>query len=127
MAIICPKSLQINLASKGASPGSFSGEVAPDSRLNIAIKKSQSHLLSEQEKEGYWAGVLEGDVALTAEYLMLMHFLKRIDPRKQEKATRYIIKKQEKDGGWSIYHDGFSDVSISVKCYFALKLAGHSR
>lgn len=105
----------------------IAGETAPDSKLNIAIKKSQSHLLGEQDKEeGFWAGVLEGDVALTAEYLMLMHFLKRIDVRKQEKAIRYIIKKQGKDGGWSIYHDGDSDVSISVKCYFALKLAGHS-
>jgi len=103
-----------------------SGEVAPDSKLNTTIKKSQSHLLSEQEEGTYWAGVLEGDVALTAEYLMLMHFLKRIDTRKQEKAIRYIIKKQEKDGGWNIYHDGFSDISISVKCYFALKLANHS-
>ena len=103
----------------------FSCETAPESILNTTIKKSQTHLLSEQEEGTYWAGVLEGDVALTAEYLMLMHFLKRIDVKKQERAIRYIIKKQEKDGGWSIYHDGFSDVSISVKCYFALKLAGH--
>ena len=125
MAITCQKLLLTNLATKDFFKG-FSGEVAPDSRLNIAIKKSQSHLLGEQEQEKYWAGVLEGDVALTAEYLMVMHFLKRIDARKQEKAIRYIIKKQEKDGGWSIYHDGDSDVSISVKCYFALKLAGHS-
>ncbi|MDP7609605.1 MAG: prenyltransferase/squalene oxidase repeat-containing protein, partial [Candidatus Marinimicrobia bacterium] len=105
----------------------ITGEIAPESRLNMAIKRSQTHLLGEQDKkEGFWAGVLEGDVALTAEYLMLMHFLKRIDKIKQEKAIRYIVKKQENDGGWSIYHDGDSDVSISVKCYFALKLAGHS-
>src|SRR3989338_7019361 len=105
----------------------ITGETSPDSRLNTAIRKSQSHLLGEQDRNyGFWAGVLEGDVALTAEYLMLMHFLKRIVAKKQEKASRYIIKKQGKDGGWSIYHEGDSDVSISVKCYFALKLAGHS-
>ena len=105
----------------------ITGEAAPDSKLNIAIKKSQLHLLGEQDKkEWFWAGVLEGDVALTAEYLILMHFLKRVNTEKQEKAIRYIIKKQRKDGGWSIYHDGDSDISISVKCYFALKLADHS-
>ncbi|MHC4453640.1 MAG: squalene--hopene cyclase, partial [Planctomycetota bacterium] len=105
-----------------------SGETDPDSRLNMAIKKSQSYLLGEQDKEhGFWVGVLEGDVALTAEYLMLMHFLKRIDKKKQDKAIRYIINKQEKDGGWNIYHNGFSDISITVKCYFALKLAGYSK
>ena len=93
--------------------------------MNIAVNKSQSHLLGEQEEEGYWAGVLEGNIALTVVHLMLMHFLKRIVTGKQEKAIRYIIKKQEKGGGWSIYHDGFSDISISVKCYFALKLAEH--
>ena len=58
----------------------ITGETAPESRLNMAIKRSQTHLLGEQDKEeGFWAGVLEGDVALTAEYLMLMHFLKRIE------------------------------------------------
>ncbi len=103
------------------------GDTDPDSRLNVAIKNSQSHLLGEQDKEqGFWLGVLEGDVALTAEYLMLMHFLNRLDITKQDKAIRYIIKKQGTDGGWNIYHNGFSDVSITVKCYFALKLAGYS-
>jgi hypothetical protein len=38
----------------------FSDESAPDSRLNTTIKKSQSHLLNEQEEGTYWAGVLEG-------------------------------------------------------------------
>ncbi len=41
----------------------ITGETSPDSTLNIAIKRSQSHLLGEQDKEeGFWAGVLEGDV-----------------------------------------------------------------
>src|SRR3989304_6478546 len=63
----------------------ITGEAAPDSKLNIAIKKSQLHLLGEQDKkEWFWAGVLEGDVALTAEYLILMHFLKRVNTEKQE-------------------------------------------
>ncbi|ODS31553.1 MAG: squalene-hopene cyclase [Candidatus Scalindua rubra] len=105
----------------------ITSETASDSKLDVAIKKAQTHLLNSQDKgEGYWAGILEGDVALTAEYLMLMHFINRVNKTKQEKAIKYIIEKQEKDGGWSIYHDGHSDISISVKCYFALELAGHS-
>jgi hypothetical protein len=64
----------------------ITGEIAPESRLNMAIKRSQTHLLGEQDKkEGFWAGVLEGDVALTAEYLMLMHFLKRIDTKNRKR------------------------------------------
>jgi hypothetical protein len=36
----------------------FPGDASSDSRLNIAIKKSQTHLLGEQEKEGFWTGAL---------------------------------------------------------------------
>ncbi len=75
----------------------ITGETSPDSTLNIAIKRSQSHLLGEQDKEeGFWAGVLEGDVALTAEYLMLMHFLKRIDKKKTGKGDQVYYKKAGK-------------------------------
>lgn len=99
-----------------------------DTELDSAIKKARLNLLKEQDKkEGFWVGELEGDVALTAEYIMLMHFIDRVDMVKQKKAARYIIETQQEDGGWNIYYKGPSEISVSVKCYFALKLAGYSK
>src|SRR5262249_50634960 len=37
----------------------------------------------------------------------------------------YILGKQTPEGGWNNYPDGPAEVSVSVKAYFALKLAGH--
>ena len=39
---------------------------------------------------------------------------------------RYLRRIQNADGGWPLFHDGASDVSASVKAYFALKMIGES-
>src|SRR5262249_59452374 len=41
-----------------------------------------------------------------------------------DKAVRSILDRQLSDGGFNIYVAGPSEVSASVKAYFALKLAG---
>src|SRR5213596_2237536 len=43
---------------------------------------------------------------------------------KIDKAARSILARQLPDGGFNIYAGGPSEVSASVKAYFALKLAG---
>ena len=40
--------------------------------------------------------------------------------------VKYILAKQNKDGGWPLFFDGESDISASVKAYYALKLSGES-
>ncbi len=37
-----------------------------------------------------------------------------------------ILRHQNEDGGWPIYAGGPSNISASVKAYFALKIMGHS-
>jgi squalene-hopene/tetraprenyl-beta-curcumene cyclase len=59
--------------------------------------------------------------------MMLMNFIDRVDIVKEKKAAKYLVETQQKDGGWNIYYKGPSDLSVSVKCYFALKLAGYSK
>lgn len=112
----------------GSSFRGITGGSAYDTDLDIAIKKARLCLLNQQDRnDGFWVGELEGDIALTAEYLMLMYFIGRVDLVKQKKAAKYIIKTQQEDGGWNIYYKGPSEISVSVKCYFALKLAGFSK
>ncbi len=91
-----------------------------------AIQKSQTYVLKRQAPEGFWTDDLEADTSLTSEYLMFRRFLGKVDPVKEKKAVRYLIDSQLPEGGWNIYHDGPSNISSSVKAYFALKLSGIS-
>ena len=94
--------------------------------IDDAVRRSQTWFLSRQHAEGYWAAELEADTTLTAEYLMLRRLLDRVDPERERKAVRYLRAAQLPDGGWPIYYGGPSEISASVKAYFALKLSGIS-
>ncbi len=94
--------------------------------LNEAIDKAQEALLACQHPEGYWSFPVEVDVTITAESLLLRRFLEIWDSAIAEKASRYLFHCQNEDGGWPLFYGGPSDVSASVKAYFALKLAGFS-
>ncbi len=95
--------------------------------LDDAVKRSQAWFVSKQDaSEGYWVAELEADTTLTSEYLMLRRFLNRVDPERERKAVGYLRAMQLPDGGWPIFYGGPSEISASVKAYFALKLSGVS-
>ncbi|MCF6157202.1 MAG: squalene--hopene cyclase [wastewater metagenome] len=94
--------------------------------LDTAIHKAQQYILNKQKEDGHWVGILEADTTLTSDYIMLMHFIDKVDPEKQEKAAKLLRERQHFDGGWNIYHGGPSEISASVKAYFSLKLAGYA-
>ena len=94
--------------------------------LNDSIGRAQEYLLSLQHPEGYWLGELEADSTLTSEYIMLRHFLGRVDRDRERKAANYLKAKQLPDGGWDLFPGGASDISATVKAYFAFKLMGYS-
>src|SRR5215470_11518142 len=93
--------------------------------IDDAVRRSQAWFLARQHvSEGYWVAELEADTTLTAEYLMLRRFLDRVDPERERKAVHYLRAMQLPDGGWPIFYGGPSEISASVKAYFALKLSG---
>ena len=91
-----------------------------------AVQRSQDYFRRTQHPDGYWWGELESNPTMEAEYLMLCHFTGRHDPERWRKVCNYILGKQRSDGSWGQYYEAPGDVSTSVECYFALKLAGHS-
>jgi len=91
-----------------------------------AVRRSQDYFRRTQYPEGYWWGELESNTTMEAEYLMLCHFTGRHDPERWRKVCNYILSKQRTDGSWGQYYEAPGDVSTSVECYFALKLAGHA-
>jgi squalene-hopene/tetraprenyl-beta-curcumene cyclase len=103
-------------------------QLAPiaSARLDEAIARARARLLAMQHPDGFWVAELEADSTLTSEYLMLRHFLGKVDATRQRKAAAYLRETQLSEGGWNIYAGGPSHLSTTVKAYFALKLCGHS-
>ncbi len=95
-------------------------------KVKKAISHSHRYFRASQHPDGYWWGELESNPTMEAEYLMLSHFMGRQNPERWRKVANYIVGKQQDDGSWGQYYEAPGDVSTSVECYFALKLAGHS-
>ncbi len=93
-------------------------------QVKSAIDRSVGWLLHQQDEQGFWCGELEADVMLEADYIFLHTLLGTGDPGKMERCINEILRHQNKDGGWSLYPGGPSNVSYGVKCYLALKLMG---
>ena len=81
---------------------------------------------SKKLKEGCYVYELEADTTIPSEYILMTHFFGAINLSLQSKMVKYIWKRQNKDGGWPLFFDGESDISASVKAYYALKLSGES-
>src|SRR5215472_9725735 len=94
-------------------------------RSGQGIEAARRHLFSLQHEDGYWCGELEADTTLESDYITIHTLLGTGNRRRMEMAVPEIIRHQNQDGGWPIYHGGPSNISASVKAYFALKLMGY--
>jgi squalene-hopene/tetraprenyl-beta-curcumene cyclase len=109
------------------SSGVFRHDSPHVSSCERAVERARKALLQRQHEDGHWVGELQGDTILESEYVLLMAFLGREGELRVCKAARYILAQQNASGGWSNYPGGPDDLSVSVKAYFALKVAGHDR
>src|SRR5215472_15411379 len=99
-----------------------------------AARKSAQYVISLQAGNGHWCAELTADSTLESDYILFQLWLYpprdgRWEPPTRpliDKAVNSILERQLSDGGFNIYVDGPSEVSASVKAYFALKLAGLS-
>jgi squalene-hopene/tetraprenyl-beta-curcumene cyclase len=100
---------------------------------SATLRRAAEYLLSRRAGEGYWCGELTADTTLESDFILLE--LWRHPPDRDgvwnpptrgliNKAVRSILARQLPDGGFSIYENGPSEVSASIKAYVALKLAG---
>jgi len=96
------------------------------------LTRAAEHLLSLQEDDGYWCALLTADTTLESDYILLQLWLhppvdgvwNPPDRGRIQRAADRILSRQLPDGGFNIYVKGPSEISASVKAYFALKLAG---
>lgn len=97
------------------------------------IERAAEQLLSRQHADGYWCGLLTADATLESDYILLQLWLHAPErngqwnpPNRAQigRAADRILSQQLPDGGFSIYVKGPSEISASVKAYFALKVTG---
>jgi squalene-hopene/tetraprenyl-beta-curcumene cyclase len=99
-------------------------KVLDDAALVDSVNRAASALMQRQRPDGHFVFELEADATIPAEYVLLEHFLARIDPDLEARIGVYLRAIQGKHGGWPLFHDGAFNLSASVKAYFALKAIG---
>jgi len=96
------------------------------SNLARCVETAAAALLSRQRADGHWVFELEADATISAEYILLRHFLGDINATLEAKIANYLRRLQGPHGGWPLFHGGDFNISASVKAYYALKLVGDS-
>ncbi|MFA6093515.1 MAG: squalene--hopene cyclase [Elusimicrobiota bacterium] len=116
---------------KNLRPASEDGAPAASAEgpsvLEDSIRSAQEALLRKQQAgKGFWSAHLRADTTIDSDTIMLLNFLGQGDSPKVRRYANFILGEQNKDGGWPIYRNGPSEISATVKAYWALKFAGHS-
>jgi squalene-hopene/tetraprenyl-beta-curcumene cyclase len=109
-----------------APPASAARAAAAWYGVEGTLGRARGCLLAQQHFDGHWCAELQGDTILESEYILLLAFLGREHDERVYKAARYLLTQERPDGGWACYPGGPVDLNVSVKAYFALKLAGHA-
>jgi squalene-hopene/tetraprenyl-beta-curcumene cyclase len=100
---------------------------APKATLDGAIASATEALCALQRPGGHFVFELEADCTIPAEYVLMRHFRDEpVNAVLEAKIARYLRRMQSADGGWPLFYAGRSEVSASVKAYFALKMIGDS-
>jgi squalene-hopene/tetraprenyl-beta-curcumene cyclase len=92
--------------------------------LDSAIARAQARLLSLQAPDGHWVGEVEADTTITSEQILLGHLLDRVNREREQRAVRYLRRRQMQEGGYNLYEGGPANLSATIKAYFAMKMAG---
>jgi len=83
--------------------------------LAVAIESAEAALRQRQQPDGHWVFELEADATIPAEYVLLEHYLDRIDPALQAKIGVYLRRIQGEHGGWPLYYGGDLNISANRK------------
>ncbi len=101
-------------------------QIPLDRAAREALLSAQNDALFQlQQQDGHIVFELEADCTIPAEYVIMCHFLGRIDQRREARLADYLRGVQNTDGSWPLFHAGAGNISATVKAYWALKLTGN--
>ncbi len=107
-------------------PQTLDGKASLQERAAAVLGEALESFKNQQREDGHWVFELEADVSIPADYIMLNHFLNMTQPKLEAELAEYIRGAQNVEGGWPLFYRGETNISASVKAYYALKLAGDS-
>lgn len=95
--------------------------------IDRAIAAAIGWLEGQQTADGYWQGALESNPSMEAEWVLAMHLIGVHDDPKYDGVVQSLLNRQRADGSWENYYDApAGDISTTVECYLALRVAGHA-
>ncbi len=106
----------------------LAGQVAANfaQQLDSTIANGVNWLRNNQHEDGHWVGFLKTNSTIEAEWILAMYFLGIKDDPKYTGVLKTIVNEQREDGSWEVYKNAPSgDISATVECYAALRVAGH--
>src|SRR5205085_4612201 len=95
-----------------------------DPAIGKTLDRAKAALITQQNPKGYWVGELQGDSILESEYILLKFIVEQENDPRLPLIANYLRSLQQTDGGWNLFPGGPSDLSGTVKAYYALKLMG---
>lgn len=100
--------------------------VALSGGLDRSIDAALGWIGGRQNEAGFWAGHLETNACMEAEWLLAFHIIGYEHPA-ADKLLKGIIDRQRIDGSWEIYYQADTgDINTTVECYAALRAYGYS-
>lgn len=94
-------------------------------RMDRSIDAALAWIGARQHEEGFWAGRLETNACMEAEWLLAFHFLGYRHPR-TDVLLKGIVDRQRGDGSWEVYYQAETgDINTTVECYAALRAYGY--
>lgn len=97
--------------------------ISPD-RLRASLDRGTGRLLELQSRDGSWMGELESNASISAEYLLLRHFLGIVDPAREAATVSYLRRQQLPDGSFGIAPGVPGDISVTAEVWVAWRAAG---
>ena len=93
--------------------------------LHGSIHEGLAWSAKNQSEDGYWAGRLQSNSCMEAQWILALHVIGRSDHPIRAGLVRSLLNEQRDDGSWEVYYDApAGDINTTVECYAALKCAG---
>jgi len=98
--------------------------ILPYGAMDGAIRGALEWSLNAQAPEGFWAGNVDTNSCIEAEWLLAAHIL-GIRLPDEDGVIRALLRRQRPDGSWEVYPDAPSgDINSTVEVYAALRSRG---
>src|SRR5580698_3512605 len=116
------------MAARPAPHVAFNDALGLDAReIRQALTSSIAWLVDNQSEEGFWAGRVESNSCIEAEWLIASYLLGVTLPMASG-IVKTLLQRQRPDGAWDIFPNApDGDINSTVEVYAALRAIGHDQ